>query len=79
VLVPRRLLLTDSEQVRAWVVDAVAGRAELRAVELAPGEKDRETDTVEVIRGLNASDKLIATGHQVLTPGCRIRVVGEAR
>jgi multidrug efflux pump subunit AcrA (membrane-fusion protein) len=79
VVVPRKLLVTDSEQVRVWVVDPVSGRADLRAIELAPGEKDRTGETVGVVAGLNPTDKLIATGRDGLQPGSRIKVVGEER
>jgi HlyD family secretion protein len=78
-VVPRKLLLIESEQVRVWVVEPVTGRADLRAVELAPGEKDRAGETAEVVAGLNPTDKLIATGREGLTPGSRIKVVGEDR
>jgi HlyD family secretion protein len=79
LVVPRRLLVTEGDQVRVWVVDAVRGRAELRAVELAEGEKDRTGETAEVVGGLNPTDKLIATGRESLTPGQRLRIVGEDR
>jgi multidrug efflux pump subunit AcrA (membrane-fusion protein) len=79
VIVPRRLLMTDSESVRVWVVDPVSGRAALRDVELAPGEKDRQGETAEVVSGLNPTDKLIAAGREQLKPGSRIKVVGEER
>ena len=79
MVVPRRLLVTEGEQGAVWVVDPVTGRAELRAVELAPGEKDRTGETVEVVGGLNPTDKLIATGREQLKPGLRVQVVGEDR
>ena len=61
------------------MVDPVSGRADLRAVELAPGEKDRQSETAEVSGGLNPTDKLIATGRESLKPGSRVKVVGEDR
>ncbi|MCI0704858.1 MAG: HlyD family efflux transporter periplasmic adaptor subunit [Planctomycetia bacterium] len=79
LIVPRKLLVTDSDQVRVWIVDPVSGRAELRAIELAPGEKERQTETAEVVGGLNPTDKLIATGREQLKPGTRVKVVGEER
>ncbi len=79
LLVPRRLLVTEGEQVRVWVVDPVAGRADLRAIELAPGEKDRQSETAEVVGGLNATDKLIAAGRENLKPDTRVKVTGEER
>jgi multidrug efflux pump subunit AcrA (membrane-fusion protein) len=78
-VIPRRLLVTDSDEPRVWVVDPVTGRAELRAVDLAPGEEDRTGETAEVVGGLNPTDKLIATGREQLKPGNRVKVVGEER
>lgn len=77
--VPRRLLVTDGDTPRVWVVDAVTGRADLRTIELAAGEKDRQGETAEVIGGLNPTDKLIATGREQLKVGSRVKVIGEDR
>jgi HlyD family secretion protein len=79
VVIPRRLLLTDGDQPRVWVVDPTSGRAGVRAVELARGEKERQSDAVEITSGLNPTDKLIATGRELLKPGSRIKVTGEER
>lgn len=79
MVVPRRLLVPDGEQVRVWVVGAVSGRAEQRTVELAPGERDRAGETAEIASGLQPTDKLIATGLEQLKPGLRVKVVGEER
>jgi HlyD family secretion protein len=78
-VIPRRLLLTDGDHPRVWVVDPTNGRAAIRAVELAPGEKDRQTELVALTSGLNPTDKLIATGREALKPGSRIKVTGEER
>jgi HlyD family secretion protein len=75
LVVPRRLLVADSEVVRVWMVDPVAGRAALRTVEVVPGDGD----TAELTGGLNATDKLISTGRDGLKPGTRVKVVGEDR
>ena len=75
LVVPRRLLVADSELIRVWVVDPVSGRADLRAVEVLPGNGD----SAEVTGGLNATDKLISTGRDGLKPGQRVKVVGEDR
>lgn len=73
LVVPRRLLVADSDIVRVWVVDPVTGRAALRAVEVVPGDGD----SAELTGGLNATDKLISTGRDGLRPGTRVKVVGE--
>jgi len=75
LVVPRRLLVADGGETRVWVLDPVAGRADLRAVELAPGDGE----TAVVVGGLNPTDKLIATGREGLRQGARVRVVGEDR
>jgi RND family efflux transporter MFP subunit len=79
LVVPRRLLVTDGGGTRVWVVDPVRGRAELRAIELAPGEADRTGETADVVGGLNPTDKLIGTGRESLRPGQRVQVIGEDR
>jgi RND family efflux transporter MFP subunit len=77
LIVPRSLLTEQGDGVRVWVVDPLGGKAELRTVTLRDGEKGRSSETVEVVSGLQPSDKLIATGLDQLKPGARIKVVGE--
>jgi RND family efflux transporter MFP subunit len=79
LVVPRRLLVAEGDQVKVWVVDQARGRAELKAVELPPGEADRAGDTAEVVGGLNPTDKLIATGLDRVRPGLRVTIAGEDR
>ena len=79
LVVPRRLLVTDGDQVKVWVVDQSRGRAELRAIQLAPGESERTGETAEVVSGLNPTDKLIASGLDRLQPGLRVTIAGEER
>jgi RND family efflux transporter MFP subunit len=78
LVVPRRLLIDQGDAVRVWVVDPLGVSAELRTVTLRDSDKGRTSETVEVVSGLQASDKLIATGLEQLKPGSRIRIVGEA-
>ncbi len=77
IMVPRRLLASQGDQPAVWIVDQAAGRAVLRPVTLAPGEKDRKTELVEVTQGLLPTDKLITAGRESLQPGDRVRIVGE--
>jgi HlyD family secretion protein len=79
LVVPRRLLVTEGDQVKVWVVDQANGRAELRPVELAPGEAERTGEAAEVVGGLNPTDKLIATGLDRVRPGLRVTIAGEDR
>jgi multidrug efflux pump subunit AcrA (membrane-fusion protein) len=73
LLVPRALVQSDGGGARVWLADQAAGVARLGAVKLG-GEAG---DLVEVVEGLNASDKLIAGGRDGLSEGRRIAVTGE--
>jgi HlyD family secretion protein len=79
MLIPRKFLVTDGDRTNVWAVDPMGRRAELKAVELAAGEKDRNSELVTITSGLNPTDKLIATNRERLQPGLRINVVGEER
>jgi RND family efflux transporter MFP subunit len=79
LVVPRRLLVMEGDRTMVWVVDQTRGRAELRTVELGPGETERAGETVEVVGGLNPTDKLIASGQDRLKPGMRVAIAGEER
>jgi multidrug efflux pump subunit AcrA (membrane-fusion protein) len=79
IIIPRKFLISEGGEARVWVVDSVRGRADLRTIHLAPGEAERQTETADVLTGLNPTDKLIATGREQLKPGSRIKVTGEDR
>jgi HlyD family secretion protein len=66
VLVPRELVVDGS---KVWVVSG-DGTATLRAVELG-GEQG---DQVVIRSGINASDKLIASGRENVTEGARVEI-----
>ena len=70
VMIPARLV--DAGAV--WVVGPGA-RAELRPVELGA----THGDIVEVLAGLNLTDKLVDSGRGALLDGDRLRVLGGAR
>jgi len=76
MIVPRRLVRLDGASATVWAVDP-GGRATVRGVELAPGERDRTGDVVEITAGLQPGDKLIASGTDGLTPGQRVRITGD--
>jgi multidrug efflux pump subunit AcrA (membrane-fusion protein) len=73
LLIPRGLVQSGDGGARVWLADQAAGVARLRAVKLG-GEAG---DLVEVVEGLNASDKLIAGGRDGLYEGRRMAVTGE--
>jgi multidrug efflux pump subunit AcrA (membrane-fusion protein) len=76
-VVPRRLLVIEGDRASLWLVDQKAGKAVLHPVVLAPGEKDRKTEMVEVVQGLQPTDKLITSGTESLKTGTRVKIVGE--
>jgi RND family efflux transporter MFP subunit len=73
LLVPRQLVQAGDGGSRVWVADQVAGLAGQRTIKLGGSAGE----LVEVIEGLNPTDKLIAGGREGLRDGQRIRVVGE--
>lgn len=66
---------TSGSQAVAWVATPPPERAERRLVTLGPA---REGTWVEVSEGLRPGDRLIAEPRAGLSPGQRVRVVGEA-
>ncbi|MCB9832493.1 MAG: HlyD family efflux transporter periplasmic adaptor subunit [Planctomycetes bacterium] len=72
LLVPQRLIVGADG---IWVVDAVAARARFRRLRLGA----RVGDEVEVLEGLNLSDKLIDGGREGLEEGAALRLPEEER
>lgn len=71
---PRALVESAGEASQVWVADLSAGVARQKTVRLGPASDDR---LVEIVEGLQAADRLIATGRDGLEDGTRIEVVGE--
>ncbi len=85
VWIPARLLVgRDGKQgagldgrdaaAHVWLIDALSGHATLRAVEVARRDGDRAL----VLRGVNASDKLIDGGRDQLREGTRVELADGA-
>lgn len=74
IFVPRKLVVSEGGQAQVWIVDQAAGRASLRPVVVG---QPTFGDMVEVVQGLQPSDRLITTGRELLKPGERVRVVSE--
>jgi RND family efflux transporter MFP subunit len=72
VRIPARLVVDAS---KVWVMDALGKKAELREVRLGA----RVADDVEVLEGLNLSDKLIATRLADLSPGLPVKPVSAGK
>ncbi len=73
-LIPKELVKATPDGTTVWVADLQASRARQVAVQLGKASTER---LVEVAQGLTATDKLIVSGRDDLSPGKRIRVVGE--
>lgn len=75
-LVPRQLVQSSDSGSSVWVADLTNKVARLQSVQLGKAGTER---LVEVVQGLNATDKLIVAGRENLKDGQRIRVGGEDR
>jgi multidrug efflux pump subunit AcrA (membrane-fusion protein) len=73
LLIPRRLVLSEGDGTFVWLVTA-DGTARRQTIELG---KAGTEDLVEVVAGIRATDKLIASGHQGLESGTRVTISGE--
>ena len=73
VLVYRQFVETAEGVARVWIADQAAGVARLRTVQVRPAAGE----FVEIISGLNATDRVISGGRERLRDGQRIRISGE--
>ncbi len=73
MLVPKQLIESSAAGPALWVADRLSGTARRRVVELGLAAGD----LVEVVSGLDASDKVIVGGREGLRDGDRVRVAGE--
>ena len=74
LVVPRRLVKFEQDQPKIWVVDPMSQRAVLKSLELVPGPQSGET--VEVVSGLQLTDKLIASNLEQIAPGTKVKISG---
>ncbi len=74
LLVPRPLVETVEGQTTVWLADRLHGIARRKAVVLGQAGNDQ---LVEVVEGLNPTDKLVAGGREGLRHGDRITIRGE--
>jgi multidrug efflux system membrane fusion protein len=73
LLVPRSLVESGEGGSFLWVADQAAHNARRKPVKLGP----INGELVEIVEGLNAADKVIASGRDGLKDGARITVTGE--
>lgn len=74
VFVPTELVVRGEDASWVWVADLSAGRARRQPIEIRP---DSTGPMIEVVRGLTAASRLIATGREALTDGAPIEVTGD--
>ena len=75
LFIPERVVLRDGSESFIWAVDQSAGVARRTPVELGGAGPH---GLVEVTRGLNITSRIVASDHDDLRDGQRIRVTGEA-
>lgn len=75
IFVPQTLIHSDAAGSFVWLADQSAKIAVRQTIQT--GAVDSQ-GRVEVTSGLNISSRLIVTGINGLTNGCRIRITGEA-
>jgi len=73
-LVPRDLVVTEAGASFVWIADRHLGVARKKNITLGKAGTDQ---LIEVIAGVTAMDKLIASGRESLTDGERIRITGD--
>lgn len=74
VFVPQSLVRNEDGKSYVWVADQSAQVAQMQPVQTGVVNGNGQ---VEVTDGLTISSRLIATGVDNLTDGCRIRITGE--
>ncbi|GAB5402398.1 MAG: HlyD family efflux transporter periplasmic adaptor subunit [Aureliella sp.] len=73
LFVPRQLIQNDGDQTYVWLADQSEGIARKQPIQTST----ETSEMVEVTTGLLPSSRLISSGTDALTDGCRIRVSGE--
>jgi hypothetical protein len=78
LLVPIAALIDrKDDKARVWIVDQSAGggtSAALRDLTLGAAADD---SYIEAVQGVNPADRVIVDPSATLTPGARVRVLGE--
>jgi RND family efflux transporter MFP subunit len=74
IFIPRQLVENDGSRSFVWLADRSARIARKQTIETGSPGAD---GLVEVSRGLNISSRIIATGSDGLTDGCRIHITRQ--
>ncbi|HUT95020.1 MAG TPA: hypothetical protein VMY37_36530, partial [Thermoguttaceae bacterium] len=75
LFIPERVVLTEGGESFVWAADQSAGVARRTPVELGAAGPH---GLVKVTRGLNVASRVIASDHDDLRDGQRMRITGEA-
>lgn len=75
LLVPEELVDPSTSPPSVWVADSLERKARKRTVQLGNRLAD---GMIEITQGVNVGDRLIASGRESLTPGCRVQILREA-
>lgn len=75
LFIPQPLVWNENGVTYVWLADQSSGVARKHEIETGRGG---ENGLIEVLRGLNVSSRIIASGTEGLSHGSRIRVTGEA-
>jgi multidrug efflux pump subunit AcrA (membrane-fusion protein) len=73
ILAPRSLLLRQGDQTSVWLVDAES-KSQMRSVRVG---LPVEGGLIEVVEGLNPTDRLISSDRDGLTNSSRVRIARE--
>lgn len=73
LLIPRQLVQSGDGSSAIWIVDA-KGKAQLTPIKLGKAGTD---ELIEVVQGIQPTDKLISSGHETLKPGASVTIAGE--
>jgi len=73
ILIPKALVGSSDESSFVWIVDDQQ-RAMRREIVLS---KTSTGELCEVVSGLNPTDKLIVQGRESVSPGVRLKILGE--
>lgn len=75
LFMPQSLVTTGEGGTSVWVADLTKNIAQRKFVEIGSGATGQAL--VEVVSGLQPTDKLIVSGREALAEGTRVRVTGE--
>lgn len=76
MILPRRLIRWDGDKAVVWVADH-RQQAQPRQLDVPPGSKENSAEWVDVIGGVQPTDRLITSPSEQLKPGQRVRATED--